>query len=47
MPDEFEQRTMIVKHKRDEGKLKRWVVNPVKKLASWETKDTKRARVEA
>ena len=47
MGDNYEQRTIITKNKRDEGKLQRWVVSPVKRLASFEVKDKKRDRVEA
>ena len=43
----YVQRTEIVKVKKDEGKIKRWVVNPVVKLAQWEVKDSKKSRVEA
>ena len=47
MPDEFEQRTVVVKHKKDEGKLKRWILNPVGRFASWEVKDKKKDRMSA
>ena len=47
MSDNYEQRTVIVKNKRDEGKVKRWVVNPVMKVASFEVKDPKKDRVSA
>ena len=51
MPDQehphYVQRTEIVKVKRDENKLKRWVVNPVKNLMTWEIKDSKKDRVSA
>ena len=47
MSDNYEQRTVIVKNKRDEGKIKRWVVTPMQKLASFEVKDSKKDRVSA
>ena len=43
-----EQRFITVtKHKKEEGKLKRFVVNPIKGLASWEIKDKKKDRLTA
>ena len=45
--DKYEQRTVIVKHRKDEGKVKRWVVNPIEKIAKWEVKDSKQKRVSA
>ena len=48
MSDEhYQTRTVITKNKRDEGKIKRWVVNPVMKVASFEVKDSKKDRVSA
>ena len=45
--EQYSTRTVIVKNKKDEGKLKRWVVQPMKKLAEWKVEDPKRSRVEA
>lgn len=47
MADEYVQRTVIVKHKRDEGKVKRFVVNPVKRVLGSTTEDKKKERVAA
>ena len=47
MSDNYEQRTVIVKNKRDDGKLKRWVVNPVMKVAEFKVKDPKKDRLTA
>ena len=47
MSDGYEQRTVVVKHKKEEGKVKRWVVNPVLSVARWENKDSKKDRVSA
>ncbi|MDE1824357.1 MAG: hypothetical protein KGH74_03590 [Candidatus Micrarchaeota archaeon] len=44
---EYEQRTVIVKHKKDEGKIKRWIINPVERVAGIGGKDHKAKRVEA
>jgi hypothetical protein len=43
----YVQRTVEVKHKKEGGKVNRWIVQPMKKLATWEVKDSKKSRVEA
>jgi hypothetical protein len=45
--DHYVQRTEIVKTKRDQNKLQRWVVTPMKNLMQWEIKDSKKDRVSA
>ena len=47
--DDFKEQRFITvtKHKKEEGKLKRFVVNPIKGLASWEIKDKKKDRLTA
>ena len=48
MADEYVQRTVQVKHKKDEGKIKRWVVNPIVGIAKWKVdEEPKRKRVSA
>jgi len=44
--DQYVQRTVIVKRKKEEGKLKRFTT-PIRKLMEWEIKDPKKSRVEA
>jgi hypothetical protein len=44
MGDGYEEKRLITvtKSKKDEGKLKRFVVTPMKNLMSWEIKDSKK-----
>lgn len=41
------ERHIVIKQKKDEGKVKRWIVNPVVKLAKWDMNDPKKDRVSA
>ena len=39
MADQYVQRTVVVKNRKDEGKIKRWVVTPLTNLAKWKIDD--------
>ena len=47
-PDYSERRIIVQdKHKKDEGKLRRFVVNPMRGLMNFEVKDKKKERLTA
>lgn len=49
MGDDFKEQRFITvtKHKKEEGKLKRFIITPLKNLAEWEIKDPKKNRLTA